>query len=124
MATAAFSDGVRLSNCNHFPRDRFFDVTVANASNSVLGQVYEALVASPVDLTPGDLISADFLRRTLFNVNGFETRKPFSTEDENSLLAAINTRARRVSGASSVSTDLQDVTKSGASFVADRLQQM
>jgi hypothetical protein len=125
MATAASvrAGGVRLYNSNHFPRGRFFDITLANASNSVLGQVHEALVASSVVLKSGDLISADYLRVTVFDEDGFDTRKPLSTEAGVSLLNAINTRGGRTSGAFSVSTVLQDVTKSVASFVADRLQQ-
>lgn len=61
-------------------------------------------------------MSADYLGMTVLHVNGFETRKPLSTEVKISLLATINARERRVSVASSVSTDLQDVIKSVASY--------
>lgn len=128
MATTASAQagGVRLSNSeHHFPGEIFFEATlVANVSMRVLGQVYEALVASSLDLTPGDLITADYLRRTVLHVNGFETRKPFSAEDEMSLSAAINKRARRVSEASSVSIPLEHAINSVRAFIADQLQRM
>ena len=87
-------------------------------------RIFAAFVAAFVAiLTPGKLISVDFLRVKFFE-EGFGTEEPLSDDDKNTLWNVINARRRRTGGPSSAFGKLRDVTKSLAAFMADQLHRM